>query len=227
VEVVDWLQFLFQYFVVTVELSIAATICSILLASLLALMRASPRRVLRIAAQVQTDVFRSIPLLVLLLVLYYVVAPNLRLLGSSTFWVGVLALTLSESSYLAEIYRAAVEAIPAQQWDAGASIGLSWWQTIRLVILPQAIPAGIPGTVNIAVGVIKDSSLTSLIAVSELTLGATILVSETFLPFQVYVLLAAIYFAMVVPIAYLARYSEGVVARRIGLQAASRVLSEG
>jgi His/Glu/Gln/Arg/opine family amino acid ABC transporter permease subunit len=226
VDLIEWLRELWSGILVTIELFGASMVLTTVVAILLALCRASPSRTLRVVAQVETDLFRSIPLLVMLLFLYYAVAPHLAALGESTFWVAVVALTLSESAYLAEIYRAAFEAIPAQQWDAAASIGLSWWQTMRLVMLPQAIPAGIPGTVNIGIGVIKDSSLTSLIAVPDVTLGATIVVSNTFLPFQVYLVLAGIYFVMVVPLAYLARYSERMIAQRIGLRAATKVLAE-
>jgi polar amino acid transport system permease protein len=225
VDLIEWLRELSGGVVVTLELAITSTVLTILVAGLLALCRVSPFRPVRFLARAQTDVFRSVPLLALLLFLYYAVAPSLAGLGASAFWVGVIALTLSESAYLAEVYRAALESIAAQQWDAAASIGLGWWQTMRLVVLPQAVPAAIPGTVNITVGVVKDSSLTSLIAVPDVTLGATILVSNTFLPFQVYLVLAGIYFVMVVPLAYLARYSERVVARRIGLRAAGQFLS--
>jgi len=225
-DLIEWLRELSSGILVTIELSAVSAALTILFASLLALLRISPFRILRVIARLETDVFRSIPLLALLIFLYYAVAPHLDVFGRSTFWVAVIALTLSESSYLAEIYRAAFEAIPSQQWDAAASLGLNWWQTMRLILFPQAIPAAIPGTVNITIGVIKDSSLTSLIAVPDVTLGATIVVSNTFLPFQVYLVLAGIYFVIVVPLTYLARHSERVLARRISLRAATKVLSE-
>src|SRR2546429_4401869 len=159
-DLIEWLRELSSGILVTIELSAVSAALTILFASLLALLRISPFRILRVIARLETDVFRSIPLLALLIFLYYAVAPHLDVFGRSTFWVAVIALTLSESSYLAEIYRAAFEAIPSQQWDAAASLGLNCAQTHRLILFAPALPAVIPGHVKITVGLIKDRSRT-------------------------------------------------------------------
>lgn len=216
-DLAEALSFLASYLLLTIKIAAISTVTTVLVATFLAICRLSPWRWIRIAARVETDVVRSIPLLALLLFLYFGVGPYLTFMGDSSFWLAVLALTLSESSYISEVYRAALESIPAQQWDAAGSIGLSWWQTVVYVMLPQAVTAGLPATVNLIVAIIKDSSLASLIAVNELTMGATILVSNTFLTMEVYLLVTVIYFVLVVPIAYFAQFSEGWVARRIGL----------
>lgn len=226
-DLASWLPFLASYVETMLELSVLAAFGSVVVGTALALCRLSPFRLLRVAARLEADFFRSIPLLALLLFLYFAVGPMLTALPDSSFWIAVIALTLSESSYMAEVYRAALEAIPASQWDAAASIGMSWPETLVNIVIPQAIPAGIPATVNLVVGTIKDSSLASLIAVNELTMGATILVSNTFLTMPVYLTVMLIYLVIVVPLSYLAQASEGIVARRIGLTPVVEIVPGG
>lgn len=222
-----WLPFLSSYLATTIQLSLLGTVGSVVLATGLALARLSSYGPVRAAARIEADLFRSVPLLALLLFLYFAVGPALAFIPDSSFWIAVVALTLSESSYMAEVYRAALEAIPAGQWDAAASIGMSWRETLVNVVIPQAIPAGIPSTVNLVVGTIKDSSLASLIAVNELTMGATILVSNTFLTLPVYLTIALIYLVILLPLSYLAQASEGLVARRMGLTPIVEVVPGG
>lgn len=226
-DLVSWLQFLSSYFVGTVEISAISTVTTIAMGTLLALCRVSQWQALRAAARIEMDLLRSIPLLALLIFLYFGLGPFVTAFGLSSFWLAVLGLTLSESAYVSEVYRAALESISATQWDAAASIGMNWPQTIVYVMIPQAIPAGIPASVNLVVAIIKDSSLASLIAVDELTMGATILVSNTFLAMQVYLVLTLIYLALVVPLSYLAQFSESVVARRIGLAPVVEIVPGG
>ena len=164
------------------------------------------------------DVFRSIPLLALLIFIYYGLGPIAGQLNISAFWLAVLGLTLSKSSYLAEVYRSGLQAIPVEQREAAESLGLDWRQTLGLVVLPQALPPAVPGTVNLMIGTIKDSSLASLISVQEVTLTATILVSQTFLPLQVYLVLAVMYVALIAPLALAARLLERWLAHRFGLR---------
>ena len=128
-------------------------------------------------------------------------------------------LTAIESAYLAELYRSALEAIRRPQWDAASSLGLGWLATVRHVILPQALPAAIPITLNMAIAIIKDSSLVSLIAVSEITLVANQLIAETFEPTRIYLLVALLYVALILPLSQVSRRIEVLVARRLGLQA--------
>jgi ABC-type amino acid transport system permease subunit len=135
--------------------------------------------------------------------------------GISAFWLAVASLTINESAYLGEIYRGTLLSIPQTQWEAASSLGLGWVSILRLVILPQALPPAVPSTLNIVIGIIKNSSLASLVAVGEVTLAATILVSQTFEPMRVYLLLSVLYLALIVPLGLLARWLE----RRIGASA--------
>jgi His/Glu/Gln/Arg/opine family amino acid ABC transporter permease subunit len=217
-ELVAWFAILAGGLVVTLELIICTALFTIVLSAALAICSISPWRFVRVLVSLYADLMRSIPLLALLIFLYYGLGRIAVGLGVSAFWLVVAGLTMSESAYLGEIYRGGLLAIPESQWEAAASIGLGWPSTIRLVVLPQALPAAIPSTLNMLISIIKDSSLASLVAVAEVTLVATILVSQTFEPMQVYLVLALLYLILIVPLSLLARWVEARVGS--GLSAA-------
>jgi His/Glu/Gln/Arg/opine family amino acid ABC transporter permease subunit len=210
-ELVSWFAILAGGLVVTLELVIFTALFTIALSAVLAICSISPWRLVQGLASLYTDLMRSIPLLALLIFLYYGLGRIAVALGVSAFWLVVAGLTMSESAYLAEIYRGGLLSIPESQWEAAASIGLGWPSTVRLVVLPQALPAAVPSTLNMLITIIKDSSLASLVAVGEVTLVATILVSQTFKPMQVYLVLALLYLMLIVPISLLARWVEARV----------------
>ena len=213
-----WLGILAAGFVVTIELSAMTLVLSVLVAALLALMTISPWRPLRGIASVYVDVFRSIPILALAISVYYGLGATLHAFGITPFGTAVVVLTAIESAYLAELYRGTLEAVRRPQWDAASSLGLRWIQTVRHVIVPQALPAAIPITLNMAIAIVKDSSLVSLIAVSEVTLVANQLIAETFQPVQIYLLVALLYVVLILPLSQVSRRIEVMVARRLGLQ---------
>ena len=217
-ELAGWLAILAAGLLVTVELAAATVLLAVVLSGLLAIMSVSPWRALRIFASVYVDVFRSIPILALAISVYYGLGATLHSLGITPFGTAVMVLTLIEGAYLAELYRGSLESIRRAQWDAASSIGLGWAATVRHVILPQALPPAIPVTLNMAIAVIKDSSLVSLIAVSEITLVANQLVAETFKPIQVYGLVALLYLALILPLSQASKAVESLVARRLGMR---------
>jgi len=203
---------------VTLQLAVVTSVAAIILATIFAILSISPYRSLRFLCQAYTDVFRSIPILALLLFLYYGLGPQVQRIGLSAFWLAAAGLALIESGYLTEVYRAALQSISTSQWHAAGSLGLKWHQTLALIILPQAVPAGIPGTVNIVIGIVKDSSLASLVAVPEVTLAASLLVSFTFRPLPIYTLLACFYLIVILPASALSFWIERSIARRLGMQ---------
>jgi His/Glu/Gln/Arg/opine family amino acid ABC transporter permease subunit len=215
-ELVSWIAILAGGLIVTIELVVCTSVLTILLSAVLAICGISPWRPVRGLASLYTDVLRSIPLLALLIFFYYGLGRLAVAFGVSAFWLVVAGLTLNESAYLGEIYRGGLLAIPQSQWEAAASLGLGWPTTVRRVVLPQALPPAVPGTLNLLIAIIKDSSLASLVAVGEVTLVATILVSETFEPMQVYLVLALLYLALIAPISLLARWLEARVGRGLG-----------
>jgi polar amino acid transport system permease protein len=131
--------------------------------------------------------------------------------------MAAIALTLGESAFLSEIFRAGIEAIPRSQWEAAKSLGFSWFGTLRRVIAPQAVLPAMPAIVNMGIFTLKDSSLASIIAVPEITQAANDLVSQTFKPFEVFILLALFYLAVILPFTFAAGLVENMIARYFGL----------
>lgn len=210
-EIVSWLAILSGGLIVTIELSLLTIVFTVVLSVILAICRVCPWRPARMLASFHVDLFRSIPLLALLMFFYYGLGRVAAQLGVSGFWLVVAGLTLSESAYLSEVYRGGLLAIPQSQWEAANSLGLRFRSIIWHVLLPQAVPSAIPATLNMLISIIKNSSLASLVAVSEVTLVATVLVSNTFEPMQVYLVLAVLYLAMILPISLLSRWFESHV----------------
>jgi len=124
------------------------------------------------------------------------------------FVVGVLSLSLFSGAYMAEIFRGGLAAIPQTQRDAARAIGLSQWQSMRLVILPQALRLVLPPIAGQLVSLIKDSSLLSVIAISEFTLNAQEVNSFTYSALESYLPLAAGYLMLTLPLSWLARLLE-------------------
>lgn len=225
-QIASWMPLLLQGVAVTIELAVACEALGLVLAVAIATARISPWRSLRFATGIYVDIFRSIPLLALLVFVYFALGQFVLALGLSAFWLAVVAIAVNESAYLGETYRAALESISTTQWDAATSLSLSRWQTLRLVVFPQAVPAAIPPTVNSVIYIIKGTSLASLISVPELTGLSTELVTETFLPMQIYMLVGVIYLVITVPLAYAAKYAERIVSTRLGLRVEAESLRE-
>ena len=152
------------------------------------------------------ELVRGTPLLVQLLIGFYVVASAVGL--DNRFVVGVLSLSLFSGAYMAEIFRGGLAAIPQTQRDAARAIGLSQWQSMRLVILPQALRLVLPPIAGQLVSLIKDSSLLSVIAISEFTLNAQEVNSFTYSALESYLPLAAGYLMLTLPLSWLARLLE-------------------
>jgi His/Glu/Gln/Arg/opine family amino acid ABC transporter permease subunit len=214
----SWAPTLLRGVVVSLELAFLAGGLTFGLALAVALLRIGPWRPIRILATIYVDIDRSIPLLALLIFVYFGLGRYLAQLGIPAFWVAVVAIGVNESGYLSEVYRASLQSIGKDQWEAAASLGLSRRQTIWLVIIPQAVPSAIPPTVNDLIYIIKGTSLASLISVNELTGVSNELVSETFLPMEIYLIIGVIYLLLTVPLSYLARYAERRISRRLGLR---------
>lgn len=213
-QILPWLAIMVGGLVVTVQLTIIAGTLTIVVSILVAVASISPWRLVRVVARIGVDVFRSIPLLLLLVFVYYGLGPLLVKVGLSAFSLAVIALVLNESAYLAEVYRGSLQSIPRTQWEAAYSLGLSWPLSLGVVVLPQALRPAIPSTLIQLIWVIKNTSLASLVAVKEVTLVAQGIVYDTFEPIQVYLLLGALYMALIIPLTVVASRFEGRVQRR-------------
>ena len=166
----------------------------------------SQRPLLEAAGRVYVELIRGTPLLVQLLIGFYVVASAVGL--DNRYVVGVGVLALFSGAYMAEIFRGGLAAIPKTQRDAARAIGLTPWQSLRLVILPQAVRLVLPAVAGQFVSLIKDSSLLSVIAVSEFTLAAQEVNSFTYSTLESYLPLAAGYLLLTLPLSALSRLLE-------------------
>ncbi|SFU09925.1 amino acid ABC transporter permease [Paraburkholderia aspalathi] len=179
---------------VTIELSVISMTCAIALGLAVALGRLSSRRWLDWLLRAYVEIWRDVPLVVQLLVIYFTLPQvGLTLPG---FWAGVLGLALNLGAYLSEVFRAAIQAVDNGQREAGLTIGMSHTMIYRRVILPQALKVALPTIGGYFISLLKDSSLVSFIAVNELLRHGTIVIADTFMSMQVYLMVAIIYFAM-------------------------------
>jgi polar amino acid transport system permease protein len=198
-------QFLHGW-LLTLGLSLAAMTLSIAVGLALLLGRRAPIEPVRLLCAGIVELLRGSPLLVQLLVGYYILATAVQL--DSPLLVGILVLACFEGAYLAEIFRGAVESIGASQREAARAVGFDRWQTYRFVILPQALRRALPGTTGQLVSLIKDSSLLSVIGVEELVQKVRILNSGSYTSLEGYLPLAVAYLAVTLPLSWYARRLE-------------------
>lgn len=190
---------------VTLNIVWVSLIVTYLIGLITALMRLSNSAGARILARLYLETCRNTPLLVQLYFVYFIVAP---VIGLERFGAAVLALSLFEGAYASEVYRAGIVSINRGQWEAADSLGLSTYHTYTDIILPQAIRRILPPLTSQAISLIKDSSLVSVLAVYELTMQANAIVAETFLVFEVYFTIAAIYLVMTILLSQIVHFME-------------------
>lgn len=178
---------------VTVQITLASLGLSMAFGLATALLRLSSSPVGRGLAVVYLETVRNTPLLIQIFFIYFVMAP---MVGMSAFPSAVLALSLFEGAYTSEIIRAGIVSIHRGQWEAALSTGLNTGQTYRRVILPQALRRVLPPLTGQAVSLVKDSALASTIAIFELTMQGQVIVSNTFLTFEIWFTVAGMYLAM-------------------------------
>ena len=177
------LKFLLSGLTTTIYISIVSIIISIILGLLVAIPSLAKSKFLTYLNIGYVEIVRAIPLLVLILWIYYGL-PIMTGISFSPFVSGIIALSISESAFQAEIFRAGINSIKKSQWEAGSSLGLSFFRKLRLVILPQAIKNILPAIGNQFVYVLKMSSLVSIIGIGDLTRKANELVVTTYRPLE-------------------------------------------
>ncbi|MCK0198628.1 amino acid ABC transporter permease [Ancylobacter sp. 6x-1] len=189
-----YFPFLLQGALVTVELSVLSMAFGLVLGLAVALGRLSGRRWLEWPLAAYVEIWRDVPLIVQLLVIYFTL-PSIGILLPA-FWAGVLGLSLNLAAYLSEVFRAAILSIDSGQRAAGLSIGMSRPMIYGRIVLPQALRIAVPTIGGYFIALLKDSSLVSFISVNELLRNGTIVISNTFRSMEVYMMVAIIYFAM-------------------------------
>ena len=190
----------------TVALCLVGLGLGTLIALFVGLARASHFRWLSWPAGLYIEVVRDSPLLMQLYLVFFA----LPLLGLDVplFVAGAATLMVNSSAFMAEIVRAGIQSIGKDQWDAARGLGMGYPQVMRWVVIPQAFRVMIPPGVGLLIGLIKDSSIISVISYLELTRVGQILTEQTFLSFQVFGIVAALYFILCYPLSRVALHVE-------------------
>ena len=201
------LQFLISGITTTIYISVISIIISMIIGLIITIPSIPKNKFLNYINIVYVEIIRSIPLLVLILWVYYGL-PILTGFSFSPFVSGIIALSISESAFQAEIFRGGINAIKKTQWEAASSLGLNFYQKLRLVILPQAFKITLPAIGNQFVYVLKMSSLVSVIGIADLTRKANELVVSTYRPLEIYTFLILEYLVLILIISYFVRKLE-------------------
>jgi His/Glu/Gln/Arg/opine family amino acid ABC transporter permease subunit len=198
---VETYHFLAPAILITLELALSAYALAMVLGLLAAFGQLARNPIFYTPARLYVEVVRGVPLLVQLIYIAFVVTPVLAdATGLQVFRNDMVRATLGlgigYGAYLAEIYRAGIESIPRGQREAARSLGMTSWQSMRYIILPQAIRVILPPLGNDFVAMLKDSSLASVISVQELTYSGSLLNARTFRSFETYNMVALLYLIM-------------------------------
>ncbi len=177
----------------TLQLSATAFGIALALGLLVALLRLSGLLVGSAVALVFLEIVRNTPLLVLLYLFYYVLGP---IFGLDRYWASILCLAVYHAALISEIFRAAINAVPKGQWEAAKSIGMGQAQAYRYIVLPQSVRFMLPPMTGEAVNMIKSSAIVSVIAVAELTTMGRNIISDTYMSFEIWFTIAAVYMAV-------------------------------
>ena len=190
---------------VTLNISAISLFFTLVLGLVTALLRLSDSKVGNIIGTTYVEVIRNTPLLVQIYLLYFVFGP---VIGLDRFSTAVLALSLFQGAYTAEIFRAGLNSIPKGQFEAAQTLGLSPFYTYKDVIFPQVLQRTLPPLTNEVVSLIKNSSIVSVMAIFDLTTQARNIVSETAMPFEIWFTVAAIYLALTLSLSGLSAWLE-------------------
>ena len=189
---------LLTYLPVTLELAVVAMIVSLILGLILALIKMKKIPVLKQIANLYISVIRGTPVLVQLYVTYFGIPMILKANGVAPIIYAFIALAVNESAYNAEVIRASLESVPKGQIEAANALGMTYFQALRRVILPEAIVVALPSLGNSFIGLIKGTSLAFVCAVVEMTAAGKIIAGRTYRYFEVYVSLAVIYWIITI-----------------------------
>ncbi|MGX9365575.1 amino acid ABC transporter permease [Desulfoplanes sp. PS50] len=190
---------------ITLNITFVSFLISLAIGIVVGVARSRPGK-LRYFLAPYVEFFRGTPLLIQLFFIYYALpATGLTLQNMTAAYVGI---GLCGGAYISEIIRAALMAVPREQEEAARSTGLSSLQTLLYVVLPQAVRVAIPPITNAFASQLKETSLVSVLAINELTRSGQMIYSRTFRPFEIYLAVAMIYFAMTFSVALFSRYLE-------------------
>ncbi len=198
----------------TLKMTVVSLFFATLLGLLVSLLILSKIRVLRLLGRVYVDIFRGVPMIVLIMFVYFGIPQGIQGLGFTrfrftVFTAGALALSLNAGAYMAEIIRGGILAVDKGQTEAALSLGLDNTMSMKEVVLPQAFKIMIPSIINQFIISLKDTSLISVISFAEIVrTGQIIIARSAAYTLQVWTVVGLLYLMMIVPLSYLGRYVE-------------------
>lgn len=201
------LPYLIQGALITIEITLMAVGIGFFIGLFAGIARTCRIKALRIIATIYADCIRGTPLLVQIFLIYFAL-PMLIHTQINPFVAAVTACAINSGAYVSEIFRAGIQAIDQGQFEAGHSLGLSWWQTMYYIILPQAFHNILPPLGNEFITMLKDSSLVSVIGFEELTRRGQLIIAQTYASFEIWMTVAALYLIMTLAIAKFVSFME-------------------
>lgn len=201
------LPYLIQGALITIEITLMAVGIGFFIGLFAGIARICRIKALRIIATIYADCIRGTPLLVQIFLIYFAL-PMLIHTQINPFVAAVTACAINSGAYVSEIFRAGIQAIDQGQFEAGRSLGLSWWQTMYYIILPQAFHNVLPPLGNEFITMLKDSSLVSVIGFEELTRRGQLIIAQTYASFEIWMTVAALYLIMTLAIAKFVSFME-------------------
>ena len=192
---------------VTVQITALSVLIGIIIGLFVGIARISTYRVVHLIAAVYVDFLRGTPLLVQIFLVYFAL-PVVTGQRIDPFVAAIAACSINSSAYVAEIFRAGIQSIDAGQMEAGRSLGMTWAQTMRYIIVPQAARRVIPPLGNEFIALLKDSSLVSVIGFEELTRRGQLIIARTYASLEIWLCVAIIYLVMTVSISRLVAWLE-------------------
>ena len=203
-------RYLSNGLLLTLEITFFAVLLGVLLGFSVALVREAHRntgkfRLLSAIGGIYLTVIRGTPVVVQLMLIYFGIFASVRI---SPILVAIIAFAINSGAYQAEIFRSGIEAVPRGQYEAGRSLGFSYWQTMRRIVMPQAIKNVIPTLANEFIVLLKETSVAGYVALADLTKGGDIIRSRTFSPFLPMLAVALIYLCLVMIFSAGVKYLE-------------------
>jgi len=185
---------------ITVEVTFLSVGLGLAFGIIVSLIRLSGVKPLRYIGNVYVDFIRGTPLLVQIFLVYFAL-PAIINHRVDAFFAAISACSINSGAYIAEIFRGGIQSIDKGQMEAGRSLGMTWWQTMRFIILPQAFKRIIPPLGNEFIAMLKDSSLVSVIGFEELTRRGQLIIARTYASFEIWLCVAFIYLIMTFAVA--------------------------
>ena len=192
---------------VTIKITALSVALGVIIGLFVGIARISRIKILRVLSAVYVDFFRGTPLLVQIFLVYFAL-PVITGQRVDPFVAAIGSCGINSGAYVAEIFRAGIQSIDKGQMEAGRSLGMTWVQTMRYIIVPQAFKRVIPPLGNEFIALLKDSSLVSVIGFEELTRRGQLIIAKTYGSLEIWISVAVIYLAITLTISRFVAYLE-------------------